>query len=58
MTLALTKFDLTEMNPSRAFPGSAYTPLPSFVKLGPKDVGEKQMWPLGPNDLDLCQKKP
>jgi hypothetical protein len=36
MTLALTKFDLTEMNSSRAFPGSAYTPLPSFVKLGPR----------------------
>jgi hypothetical protein len=26
MTLTLTKFDLTKMNPSRTIPGSAYTP--------------------------------
>jgi hypothetical protein len=52
MTLNFTKFDLAEMNPSRAIPGSAYTPLPT------KDVGEKQMWHLGPNDLDLCRNKP
>jgi hypothetical protein len=52
MTLTLTKFDLTEINPPRAIP---YHVLWNW---GPKDVGEKQMWPLGPNDLDLCRTNP
>jgi hypothetical protein len=29
--MTLTKFDLTEMNPSRAIPGSVYTPLQVYV---------------------------
>jgi hypothetical protein len=59
MTLTLTKFDLTEMNPSRAFNSRVgLQTLTKFCEIGPKDVGEKQMWPLGPNDLDLCRNKP
>jgi hypothetical protein len=58
MTLTLTKFNLTEMNPSRAIPGPAYTPLPSFVKLGPIGHGRYTNVTFGPNDLDLCRDKP
>jgi hypothetical protein len=59
MTLTLTKFDLTEMNPSRAISRVSLHTLTKFCEIGPpKDVEEKQMRPLGPNDLDLCRNKP
>jgi hypothetical protein len=32
--------------------------LTKFCEIGPKNVGENQMWPLGSNDLDLCRNKP
>jgi hypothetical protein len=57
-SMTWTKFDLTEMNPSRVIPGSAYTPLPSFVKLGPWtwEIYKCDLWV--PNDLVLCRNKP
>jgi hypothetical protein len=58
MTLTLTKFDLTEINPSWAIPGSAYTPLPSFVKLGPRTWERNKCDLWAPTTLTFAETNP
>jgi hypothetical protein len=56
MTLTLTKIDLTEMNTGRAIP--AYTPLQSFVKLGPRtwEIYKCDLW--APTTLTFAETNP
>jgi hypothetical protein len=63
LPLTLNDLDLDQIWPHRNEPlkgnsrVSLHT-LTKFCEIGPKDVGEKHMWPLGPNDLDICRNKP
>jgi hypothetical protein len=56
--LTLNDVDLDQIWPHRNEPLKGNSRVTKFCEIGPKDVGEKQMWPLGPTTLTFAETNP